>query len=50
MNTLNPKVDRYLEKSDKWQEELEKLRAILLDCGIDRRIQVGLPFLQVSGK
>jgi len=43
MNTLNPKVDRYLEKSDKWQDELEKLRTILLDCGLTEEFKWGCP-------
>jgi len=29
---MNPKVDAYLSKAKKWQEELEKLRMIILDC------------------
>jgi uncharacterized protein YdeI (YjbR/CyaY-like superfamily) len=29
---MNPKVDEYLIKSKKWQEEYEKLRNIVLDC------------------
>lgn len=26
MNRMNPKVDKYLNKAEKWQEELEKLK------------------------
>lgn len=29
---MNPKVDEYFSKLDKWQKELEKLREVLLDC------------------
>jgi len=29
---MNPKVDFYFSKAKKWQEELEKLRMIILDC------------------
>jgi uncharacterized protein YdeI (YjbR/CyaY-like superfamily) len=29
---MNPKVDEYLSKVKKWQEESEKLRMIILDC------------------
>jgi uncharacterized protein YdeI (YjbR/CyaY-like superfamily) len=32
MNGMNPKVNGYLRKNKKWQEELEKLRRIILDC------------------
>jgi uncharacterized protein YdeI (YjbR/CyaY-like superfamily) len=31
---MNPKVDEYLHKAKKWQQELEALRAIILDCGL----------------
>lgn len=31
---LNPKVDDFLRKSKKWKEEYEKLRQIVLDCGL----------------
>ncbi|SMG57731.1 YdeI/OmpD-associated family protein [Paenibacillus aquistagni] len=30
----NPKVDGFLRKAKKWKEEFEKLRAIVLDCGL----------------
>ncbi|OAS89161.1 MULTISPECIES: DUF1801 domain-containing protein [Metabacillus] len=29
---MNPKVDEYLSKAEKWKEESEKLRKIVLDC------------------
>ncbi|MCJ7468415.1 MAG: YdeI family protein [Maribacter sp.] len=29
------KVDRYLRKAKKWQEELKTLRQIVLDCGLE---------------
>ncbi|QBP40130.1 YdeI/OmpD-associated family protein [Paenisporosarcina antarctica] len=31
-NKMNPKVDEYLNKSNKWKFEYEKLRDIVLDC------------------
>ena len=34
MNNMNPKVDFYFSKAKKWQEELEQLRTIVLDCGL----------------
>lgn len=40
---MNPKVDFYFTKSTKWQEELEKLRTILLDCGLDEELKWGTP-------
>ncbi len=43
MNRMNPKVDRYLRKSKKWQEELEKLRMIILDCQLTEELKWGKP-------
>ena len=39
----NPKVDAYLRKSKKWQEELEKLRMIILTCGLTEELKWGKP-------
>jgi uncharacterized protein YdeI (YjbR/CyaY-like superfamily) len=43
MNRMNPKVDVYLSKSKKWQEELEKLRMIILDCQLTEELKWGVP-------
>ena len=43
MNTMNPKVGGYLRNSKKWQEELEKLRMIILDCGLTEELKWGKP-------
>jgi|SRR5437773_4838786 len=43
MNTMNPKVDEYLGKAKKWQEEFEKLRMIILDCGLTEELKWGCP-------
>jgi uncharacterized protein YdeI (YjbR/CyaY-like superfamily) len=43
MNTMNPKVDVYLSKAKKWQEELEKLRLIILDCQLTEELKWGKP-------
>jgi uncharacterized protein YdeI (YjbR/CyaY-like superfamily) len=43
MNSMNPKVDEYLRKTQKWQEELEKLRAIILDCQLTEEFKWGVP-------
>ncbi|WP_127529407.1 YdeI/OmpD-associated family protein [Paenibacillus kobensis] len=32
---LHPKVDLFMIKARKWQEEYENLRRIVLDCGLD---------------
>ncbi len=40
---MNPKVDVYSSKARRWQEELEKLRMILLDCGLTEELKWGKP-------
>jgi uncharacterized protein YdeI (YjbR/CyaY-like superfamily) len=40
---MNPKVDGYLRRSKKWQEELKKLRMITLDCGLTEELKWGVP-------
>jgi uncharacterized protein YdeI (YjbR/CyaY-like superfamily) len=43
MNRMNPKVDGYLRRAKKWQEELEKLRRISLACGLTEELKWGKP-------
>lgn len=40
---MNPKVDFYFEKDKKWQEEIKKLRTIVLDCGLTEELKWGCP-------
>jgi uncharacterized protein YdeI (YjbR/CyaY-like superfamily) len=37
--TTNPKVDAVISKAKKWREEFEKLRTILLDCGLTEELK-----------
>lgn len=43
MTRMNPKVDAFLRKSKKWQEELDKLRTIVLDCQLTEELKWGVP-------
>ena len=43
MNKMNPKVDLYFNKAKKWQKEFEKLRTIILDCGLTEELKWGCP-------
>jgi uncharacterized protein YdeI (YjbR/CyaY-like superfamily) len=43
MNSSNPKVDWYFDKAGKWQEEVLKLRTIILDCGLAEELKWGKP-------
>jgi uncharacterized protein YdeI (YjbR/CyaY-like superfamily) len=40
---MNPKVDWYFNKAEKWQEEVEKLRTIALDCHLTEELKWGCP-------
>ena len=40
---MNPKVDFYFSKAQKWQKELEQLRIIVLDCGLTEELKWGVP-------
>jgi uncharacterized protein YdeI (YjbR/CyaY-like superfamily) len=40
---MNPKVDFYFSKAKQWQEELEKLRIIVLDCRLTEELKWGVP-------
>ena len=43
MNSMNPKVDFFFTKARQWQEELELLRTIVLDCGLTEELKWGVP-------
>jgi len=40
---MNPKVDWFFSKDTKWQKEYEKLRTIILDCGLTEELKWGCP-------
>lgn len=46
---MNPKVDFYFAKAKKWNEELEQLRTIALDCGLSEVLKWGCPCYQFEG-
>src|SRR6185295_10974969 len=39
----NPTVDRYFTKAENWREESEKLRSIILACGLAEELRWGKP-------
>jgi uncharacterized protein YdeI (YjbR/CyaY-like superfamily) len=43
MNTMNPKVDWFFSKAEKWQLEFEKLRRIILNCELTEELKWGVP-------
>lgn len=40
---MNPKVDFYFTKAKKWQEEVNMLRTIILDCQLNEELKWGCP-------
>src|SRR5260370_26051951 len=40
---MNPKVDVYLRKAKKWQQEMAKLRMLMLDCQLTEELKWGKP-------
>jgi len=50
MSTPNPKVDAFVGRAKKWRGEIQKLRSILLECGLDEELKWGKPCFQSEGK
>jgi len=49
MATQNPKVDAFVSRAKAWQGEIQKLRSILLDCGLDEDVKWGKPCFMFEG-
>lgn len=47
---MNPKVDFYFSKSQKWRPALEQLRRIALDCQLTEELKWGCPCYTFHGK
>lgn len=47
---VNPKVDAYIERSEKWPEEMTDLRPVLLACGLTEEMKWGKPCYSHEGK
>lgn len=41
--SMNRKVDWYFNKAEKWHDEFEKLRTIVLDCQLTEELKWGNP-------
>jgi len=40
---MNPKTDWFFDKNTKWQQEYDKLRMLVLDCGLIEDLKWGVP-------
>ena len=47
---MNPKVDAYIRRSEKWSDEMTELRPILLGCGLVEEIKWGKPCYRHEGR
>ena len=46
---MNPKVDWYFTKAERWQKEFEQLRKIILSCGLTEELKWGNPCYTFAG-
>jgi len=50
MSTPNPKVDAFVSRAKRWRGEIQKIRAILLESGLDEELKWGKPCFQFESK
>lgn len=50
VNAMNPKVNWFFDKDTPWKEAYEKLRTILLGCGLTEELKWGCPCYSIAGK
>ena len=50
MDNTNPKVDRFIENAQQWQEEFKQLRSIAQDCQLTEEFKWGKPCYTFEGK
>ena len=47
---MNPEVDKFLRRTKTWRKEFEKLREIILGCGLTEELKWGVPCYTLQGK
>lgn len=50
MEKTNPRVDEFITRATKWQEEFKQLRLIILDCGLEEELKWGVPCYTLNKK
>jgi len=48
--TTNPDVDQYLERSERWPDEIAALRTVLLGCGLTEQLKWSKPCYVHDGR
>lgn len=49
MTARNASIDGFIERAERWQEEMKLLRDVLLDCDLDEEIKWGKPCYAAGG-
>jgi len=49
MTEPNPRVDAFVSRAKTWQPEIQKLRSILLSCGLEEDLKWGKPCFSFEG-
>lgn len=50
MSTRNPRVDAFVNGAKAWRGEIQKLRSILVECGLEEDLKWGKPCFAFEGK
>jgi uncharacterized protein YdeI (YjbR/CyaY-like superfamily) len=50
MTGMNPKVDVFFSNAEQWQNEFNKMRGIILACGLTEELKWGKPCYTFEGK
>lgn len=50
MSKQHPKVEAFVKRAKAWRGEMQKLRSILLDCGLDEDLKWGKPCFSFEGQ
>src|ERR1041385_7616589 len=50
MSPANSKVDAFVSRAKTWRGEMQKLRSILLGCGLEEELKWGKPCFRFEGK
>jgi uncharacterized protein YdeI (YjbR/CyaY-like superfamily) len=50
VNNMNPKVNWFFDKDTPWKESYEKLRSVVLDCGLTEELKWGCPCYTINKK
>ncbi|MDX2055655.1 MAG: YdeI/OmpD-associated family protein [Polyangiaceae bacterium] len=50
MSANNPAVDAFVSRAKAWRGEIEKLRSLLMECGLEEELKWGKPCYAIGGK